>query len=77
MQKWLARFSFSFLVLAAVLAWDAYQRLSVPHHEPGATTRLVLDCAGAGACAAMGVAGVRARHRDSVSRPTDADDLDK
>jgi hypothetical protein len=66
MQKWVARFSFTFFILAAVFAWDAYKRVvSAPQSSSSQTVRVALDCAGAGACAALAVAGIRARHRGS------------
>ena len=61
MRKWLARFSFTFFVLAALCAWDAYKHMSVTPAVP--YPRVVLGWIGAGGFAALGMAGVRARHR--------------
>lgn len=62
MRHWLDRLSFSFLIVAAVLVWMGYQAL----HTPGADVpawKITLYFLGAGACAALFVAGVRQRHR--------------
>jgi hypothetical protein len=64
MQKWLARFSFSFLILAAFMAWEAYKM--VAGRVPLVPARLTLLCAGAGVCTALAAAGIRARHRDEI-----------
>jgi hypothetical protein len=64
MQKWLARFSFSFLILAAFMAWEAYKMIA--GRVPMAPARLALFCVGAGVCAALAAAGIRARHRDEM-----------
>lgn len=56
MQRWLARLAFSFLVLAAVLAWSGRQaarRGESPTLRYGAAAVL----------GAAGILGVRARHR--------------
>jgi uncharacterized membrane protein YcfT len=74
MDKWLSRFSFSFFIVAAVLAWNVYKLVSAP--TPGPTSRIALNCAGAGACLALGVAGVRARHAASPDPPPRDDDQD-
>jgi hypothetical protein len=62
MQNWLARLSFSFLIIAAVLAWETYKIISTA--APGQTWRIVLYAILAGVCAALAAAGMRARHRD-------------
>ena len=56
MRKWLARLSFSFLILAAVLVWEGRRA-----HERGdsATPRYLL----AALFAAAGIAGITERHR--------------
>ncbi len=62
MRRWLARLGFSFLLLAAVLAWEGYQattgrRGDVPQW------RIALCFMGAAALFAIGLRGVRERHR--------------
>jgi hypothetical protein len=64
MQKWLARFSFSFLILAAFMAWEAYRMIA--GRVPMVPVRLTLLCIGTGVCAALAGAGIRARHRDQM-----------
>ncbi|HEX3355927.1 MAG TPA: hypothetical protein VHS31_03005 [Tepidisphaeraceae bacterium] len=63
MQRWLARFSFSFFIFAAVLLWEAYNAIQgrrgfVP------TWRIYLYGIAAAMSFALGVLGVRARHRE-------------
>ena len=58
MHKWLARLSFSFFIVAAVLLWEASKLGSA---ERWRLTGYVL---GAVVCVAFGAVGVRARHRD-------------
>ncbi len=56
MRRWLARLSFSFFLIACVLAWEA--------HKTTATRQWrTMYTLGAAACVAMGVLGVRERHR--------------
>ena len=62
MQRWIARFSFSFFILAAVLAWEVYniiqgRRGYVPQW------RIALYCIAAMMAFVLGGVGVRARHR--------------
>jgi hypothetical protein len=59
-DRWLARLSYSFLIVAFVLAWSA---VGLPHDAPGSTWRRTLYLVGASVSAAMGLLGVRARHR--------------
>ena len=63
MDRWLARFSFSFFILAMVLAWEIYkilqgQRGYVP------VWRIALYSFATAVFIVAGVLGVRARHRD-------------
>ena len=58
MRRWLARLTFSFFVLAAVLAWEAYKATGA-----GANGRATLCTLGAAAAAGIGFLGVRERHR--------------
>lgn len=62
MRRWLARLSFSFLVLGFVLAWQGY-RLG---QREGESSRVTACYVGAAACVAAGLAGVRERHRDPL-----------
>jgi hypothetical protein len=62
-QRWLARLSFSFFIIALWLAWTAM------HLPPGAGWRKHLYFAGAAASLAVGLAGVRARHRGDAGEP--------
>ena len=55
---WFARFAFSFLVLAAVAAYEGYKA-----RERGNASRATLLFATAAAGAALGVTAIRARHR--------------
>jgi hypothetical protein len=58
MNRWLARLAMSFFIIAAVLAWSAYQ--SLQHGAP--MWQSALDLFGAAAAIAMGAAGTRAKH---------------
>jgi hypothetical protein len=60
MNRWLARLAMSFFIIAAVLAWSAYQALQ--HAEP--LWRVAMDLFAAAAALAMGVLGTRARHTE-------------
>ena len=62
MRRWLARLGFSFVVLAFVLFWSAYQRSKTE----ATSARVILYVMGGAACAAAGMAGVRERHRTDV-----------
>jgi hypothetical protein len=55
---WFARLAFSFVVLAAVAAYEGYRA-----RERGNAPRATLLFATAAAGAALGVAALRARHR--------------
>ena len=61
MNRWLARFAMSFFIIAAVLAWSAYQALQ--HHAP--LWRAGVDLFAAAAAIAMGVMGMREKHHRS------------
>ena len=61
MQRWLARFSFSFIVLAAVCFWKGYtidQR-----NNPDERAKVILLWSGGGLLLGLGLAGIKARHR--------------
>jgi hypothetical protein len=61
MNRWLARLSMSFFIIAAVLAWLAFQALQA-HLE---LWRVVMDLFAAAAAISLGVAGMREKHRRS------------
>jgi hypothetical protein len=56
MRRWLARLSFSFLIIAAVLLWEA--------NKLGSGGRSSAYIVGAFVCIALGIIGIRARHRE-------------
>jgi hypothetical protein len=58
MNRWLARFAMSFFIIAAVLAWSAFQ--SLQHHAPAWQT--AVDLFGAAASIALGFVGTRIKH---------------
>ena len=62
MRPWLERLALSFLIIAAVLAWEAYKGLSgrTPEMSQG---RIILYLVASAMSIAMGVAGIRSRHR--------------
>jgi drug/metabolite transporter (DMT)-like permease len=68
MRKWLARLSFSFIAIAGVCAWEAYQGA----HAPG---RQVLLAVGAAVATGIGLAGIRERARQvrEAMAPRDQD----
>jgi hypothetical protein len=64
MQRWLARLSFSFFIVAAVLLWEAWQ--CATGRRPGTPQwRMTLYLIAAMLAMALGAMGIRARHRDS------------
>lgn len=62
MRRWLARLSFSFFVIAFVLAWEAYKAVGRDGAQ-GAGARATLCVIGAALTFSLGLAGVRERHR--------------
>ena len=56
MQKWLGRLAFSFIILAAVLAWEG-RRAAKQGRRP------TLHYAAAAILGAAGIIGLRERHR--------------
>jgi nicotinamide riboside transporter PnuC len=58
MNRWLARLSMSFFIIATVLAWSAYQALQ--HNAP--LWQATVDLFGAAAAIVMGVVGTRIKH---------------
>jgi RsiW-degrading membrane proteinase PrsW (M82 family) len=64
MQRWLARLSFSFFIIAAVLLWEAWN--CAAGRRPGTSQwRITLYLVAAMMAMALGALGIRARHRDS------------
>jgi hypothetical protein len=59
MNRWLARLAMSFFIIAAVLAWEAYQALQ----HAGPPWRIAVYLVAAAASIALGVAGIREKHR--------------
>ena len=67
MRQWLARLSFSFIIIAAVLAWDAYR--SARGHGPAKPAwRVKTQFAAAGMLVGLGLIGTRERHRVQEER---------
>jgi len=60
MKYWLARLSFSFFIIAAVLAWDTYRAVSRGTMTP---TRAILPVIAIVLAISLGIAGIRERHR--------------
>lgn len=54
MRTWLARFSFSFIIIAAVLVWEGSRQQD--------SVKQTLSYLGAAVCTVLGIAGIRARH---------------
>jgi hypothetical protein len=61
MNRWLARLAFSFLVLAAFLAWTGYKELTTRPHPN--KVRVGFHFVAAGISAGLAVRGFRERHR--------------
>jgi hypothetical protein len=61
MNQWLARLAFSFLVLAALLAWTGYKELTT--RIAPSKTRVALYFVGAGMSLGVAARGFRERHR--------------
>ena len=61
MNQWLARLAFSFLVLAALLAWTGYKELTT--RASADKVRVSLYFVGAGMSLGVAARGFRERHR--------------
>ena len=61
-RDWLARLSFSFFILGAVLAWTGYKAMTDPALNP-TTAQLTFNWIGAVLCFILGAIGVRERHQ--------------
>jgi len=55
-KSWLARLSFSFLILAGLLGWNAWREY------PGTTLRMILEIIGASCAFVLFLIGTRFRH---------------
>ena len=62
MRRWLARLSFSFIIIGCVLTYEAYKTMRAAE-DAAAGPRAMLLATGAAVAFALGVAGVRERHR--------------
>ena len=62
MRKWLARLSFSFFILAAVLFWETW-RSARGTGRPISRTQVNVQFAGVVVLIALGMTGARERHR--------------
>lgn len=74
MRKWLARLSFSLIIVAAVLAYEGRQVMRGERgSRPGWAAYALF--AGAAICLGLGFRGVRERHRiTSATTPAGPDD---
>jgi hypothetical protein len=63
MGRWLARFSFSFFIVAMILLWQIY-RSQKGEAPPLPVWRQALYLAGAFVGVSLGFMGLRQRHRD-------------
>jgi hypothetical protein len=64
-NRWLARFSFTFLVVAGLLAWQGYRELTQSTRPNAWRVGLYFLAAGIGV--GLAVKGVRERHRSDPS----------
>jgi hypothetical protein len=58
--RWLSRLSFSFLIIALVIGWDARQEYRVTHAISG---RMAANIALGVVCVVLAVVGTALRHR--------------
>jgi len=63
MNKWLARLSTSFLILAGLLIYQGYRELTAP--VPAIKWRIALYFVAAGVSLGLFARGVRERHRNN------------
>jgi cytochrome c oxidase assembly factor CtaG len=64
-ERWLARLSFSFFIIAAVLFWEMY-KISQGERGPVPTWRIGVYVVGCLLAIVLGALGVRARHRQEI-----------
>jgi hypothetical protein len=62
MQRWISRFSFTFIAIAGVLCWEIYNSLKGTR-GPVSKERLALYMIACVLAIVMGAIGIRARHR--------------
>ena len=62
MDRWLARFSFSFFIIAALLVWEIYMAMT-GRREDLQQWRIALYMLASVISITLGAMGVRARHR--------------
>jgi len=62
MNRWLARLSFSFFIIAAVLTWEIYSALTGRRGQVS-EIRVALYMVATVLAIVMGAMGIRARHR--------------
>jgi hypothetical protein len=61
MDRWLARFSYTFLILGGLLVWQAYREVTMLADPP--KWRLALYFVGAMVSVGLAVRGIRGRYR--------------
>ena len=62
MRRWMARLSFSFVILTLVFAWEGY-RTQRGDRGPDQQAKMYAFYAAAAVCFGLGLRGVRERHR--------------
>lgn len=62
MRRWLARLSFSFLIIGGVLMWDVWRAMN-GRGSPMGPWEMRLHFAGALLCIILGFTGIRLRHQ--------------
>jgi hypothetical protein len=77
MIRWIARFAFSFILLAVVLAWEGYHTQR-GDRGPAEPWKIYAFYTAAALCLGLGLRGIRERHRPTSDeedvRQTDDDD---
>jgi hypothetical protein len=77
MAKWIARFAFSFILLAVVFAWEGYHTQR-GDRGPAEPWKVYAFYAAAALCFGLGLRGIRERHRrmsdEEAARRTDDDE---
>jgi hypothetical protein len=68
MRKWLARLSFSFIILTVFFAWEGY-RTRRGDRGPGQEAKMYAFFTAAAVSFALGLVGVRERHRRDDQQP--------
>ncbi len=65
MRKWIARFSYSLLIVGGVLLYEAYELQNPPSRTP--MWEVIVVAIGGVLAIALGARGVRIRHQDMRS----------